>query len=43
VRNVLAHEYYGVRLPIVWKSVRVELPKLKAVMRKILETEAEDR
>ncbi len=29
IRNVLAHEYFGVDLEIVWKTVKEDLPVLK--------------
>lgn len=29
IRNILAHEYFGVDLEIVWKTVKEDLPILK--------------
>lgn len=29
IRNIVAHEYFGVDLEIVWKTVREDLPALK--------------
>ena len=29
IRNVLAHEYFGIDLEIVWKTVKDDLPILK--------------
>ena len=29
IRNILAHEYFGVDLEIVWKTVKKDLPNLK--------------
>ena len=29
IRNILAHEYFGVDLEIVWKTVKEDLPNLK--------------
>ena len=29
IRNILAHEYFGVDLEIVWKTVKEDLPVLK--------------
>lgn len=29
IRNVLAHEYFGVDLDIIWKTIKDDLPKLK--------------
>jgi uncharacterized protein with HEPN domain len=41
-RNLLIHEYFGVDLEIVWKSIQDDLPALMDVIRRILfETESE--
>jgi uncharacterized protein with HEPN domain len=37
LRNVLAHEYFGVDLRIVWAVVENELPPLKAKIQRLLE------
>lgn len=29
IRNILAHEYFGIDLEIIWKTVKDDLPKLK--------------
>ena len=29
IRNILAHEYFGIDLEIVWKTVKKDLPILK--------------
>jgi uncharacterized protein with HEPN domain len=29
IRNILAHEYFGIGLEIVWKTVKDDLPILK--------------
>src|SRR3989338_7188524 len=29
MRNVLAHEYFGVDLKIVWNTIKLKLPELK--------------
>ena len=29
IRNILAHEYFGVDLEIIWKTIREDLPDLK--------------
>lgn len=29
IRNILAHEYFGIDLEIVWKTVKEDLPNLK--------------
>ncbi len=38
-RNLLIHEYFGVDLEIVWKTVKEDLPLLIDVVSKILESE----
>lgn len=35
-RNYIAHEYFGVDQQVVWSSLKVELPKLKAEMERLL-------
>ena len=37
LRNILAHEYFGVNLPIVWDVVRNKLEPLKQASMKILQ------
>jgi len=34
IRNVVAHEYFGIDLEIVWKTVKEDLPALKELLRK---------
>lgn len=34
MRNLLIHDYLGVDLEIVWKTVKRELPRLKAYLKK---------
>jgi len=29
IRNILAHEYFGIDFEIVWKTVKEDLPNLK--------------
>lgn len=29
IRNILAHEYFGVDLEIIWKTIQEDLPTLK--------------
>lgn len=36
MRNVLAHEYFGVNRPIVWETVARRLPELKAALGRLL-------
>lgn len=42
MRNVLAHEYFGVRLPLIWRTVRVSLPQVKPAFARLLENEPDD-
>jgi uncharacterized protein with HEPN domain len=36
MRNVLIHEYFGVSVPIVWDTVKRDLPPLAADIEKVL-------
>ena len=36
LRNRIAHEYFGISSPIVWDSIKKELPRLKNQMTLIL-------
>jgi len=38
MRNVLAHEYFGVSLNMVWKTIQEDLPPLMSHLRSILDT-----
>lgn len=38
MRNVLVHEYFGVDLDEVWKTVECDLPALKQAIERLLET-----
>jgi len=42
IRNVLIHEYSGVSLPVVWRTVKKDLPPLVALLREMLEGEQDD-
>ena len=35
MRNILAHEYFGVKLQIVWRTIENDLPKLKKQLAKL--------
>ena len=37
MRNKLTHEYFGVNIEVVWKSVQEDLPAIIPVLRKMLE------
>jgi len=36
IRNILAHEYFGVRMGIIWKTIKERLPELKQKIEEIL-------
>jgi uncharacterized protein with HEPN domain len=36
MRNVLAHEYFGVDLSVVWETIRHDLPPVATALKKIL-------
>jgi len=38
-RNVIAHEYFGIRIDMIWNVVRKDLPGLKNMIMKILSEE----
>ncbi len=40
LRNILAHEYFGVSLPILWRTVTHDLPPIAPLLAAILEQEA---
>ena len=42
IRDKLVHDYFGVNLSVVWKTVKQDLPTLEPQIRSILK-EAEDR
>jgi uncharacterized protein with HEPN domain len=39
LRNLVAHEYFHIKLEAVWDIVKKDLPELKAVIEKIIENE----
>lgn len=39
IRNVVVHEYFGISLPIVWRTVKQDLPLLATLLRHILKQE----
>ncbi len=36
MRDKLTHDYFGVNLPVVWKTLRQDLPALRPLMAQIL-------
>ena len=41
VRHLIAHEYFGLDLELVWHTVRAELPPLLPLLARVLEKEAQ--
>ncbi|MGC9528097.1 MAG: DUF86 domain-containing protein [Limnospira sp.] len=39
MRNVVIHEYFRVEVEMIWETVRVDLPRLKAALQRIQEAE----
>lgn len=39
LRNILAHEYFGISLPIIWDVLRNKLDPLESACRKLLKEE----
>jgi len=42
IRNVLIHEYSGVSVPTVWRTIKDDLPPLVPVLREVLEGKQDD-
>jgi len=42
MRNVVVHIYFGVDLPIVWKTIQEDLPPLKGQLAKVLQDAERD-
>ena len=43
MRNKLIHEYFGVKLELVWETIRQNLPELKKQMAEILKETDKER
>ncbi|MDF1536878.1 MAG: DUF86 domain-containing protein, partial [bacterium] len=37
IRNIVVHEYFGVSIPIIWKTVQEDIPSLTPLLQEILE------
>ncbi len=37
MRDKLIHEYFGVKLEVVWKTIKKRLPELKILLNEVLE------
>jgi len=38
MRNIIAHGYFEVDLEVPWKTVRLDLPRLREQMQRLLES-----
>lgn len=36
LRNILAHHYFGINVDLIWQIIRIDLPKLKVDLNKLL-------
>lgn len=43
MRDILIHEYFGVNIAVVWKTVLEDVPKLKKQVTKLYETIQRDK
>jgi uncharacterized protein with HEPN domain len=41
LRNIIAHQYFGINVDIVWQIISIELPKLRAGLDNILKGQIE--
>ena len=39
MRNVMAHEYFGISLPIIWRAIAKDLPSLSSGLSGLLQQE----
>jgi uncharacterized protein with HEPN domain len=43
MRNVIVHVYFGVNLPVVWRTIQEDLPPLKTQLGKVLRDAGKDK
>ncbi len=36
IRNVLVHEYFGIDYEVIWNTIKIDIPELKAQVEQIL-------
>ncbi|MDO8588427.1 MAG: DUF86 domain-containing protein [Armatimonadota bacterium] len=41
IRNVVAHEYFGVSIPIIWRTLKEDIPPLVPMLRQVLQDDAD--
>ena len=39
IRNVVVHEYFGISMPIIWKTVKDDIPPLIPLLQDILDSQ----
>ena len=39
IRNVVVHEYFGISIPIIWKTVQDDIPPLIPLLQDILDSQ----
>jgi uncharacterized protein with HEPN domain len=42
MRDKLIHEYFGVKLAVVWETIKKRLPEVKSLLKEVLEKEKMD-
>ena len=42
MRDKLIHQYFGVNLELVWKTVEIELPRLAEAVKRLLDAKEKD-
>jgi len=40
MRNIVAHEYFGINYDVVWKTIKKSLPDLKTKIQHVMEQES---
>lgn len=38
-RNMIAHEYFNIKMSAVWEIIKIDIPQLKDIINSILEKE----
>ena len=39
MRDKLSHEYFGVKVAVIWETIKKRLPKVKTLIKRVLEGE----
>src|SRR3989344_4318779 len=40
-RDIFVHEYFGIKMERIWKTIQKDLPKLKQLVKELLDKESE--